>query len=496
MIPIKNTNAKENNEECISYMQEILPDFQKRTINTIDHVWAVPEDKTSHVGMEEMSAKSRIGKYFVEFASNCSIHGFNHLVARHRHPLERILAAMVILGGLACFIYVSVTSWYRYQYAGFITLWDHHYELMRVVKPAVLICGKNVIDESKFPATFERYGIEDTPKARAFFHFLPYAKYDNMADTPDYEGAPPELWLRILNDVKKEFYYETSLPGTSTWVFTEDGLCISIGSYVLPYSGLEYMLADNWTLSALPSFPPDISDYHTVNKEIDDPNYLPAYVLDRVNVIRETLSLDSEGTIAFLDPLDGYMVQDYQEKITSFGDVEMNPVVTLRNSAKDMDKLSKHRRQCRFPWEEKLELWPIYAFQMCITEYRVGIIKRKCGCYPHFVRRIPGIPICNATQLRCIGNYGDLRATITMDGRQVNFDIPRTNGGQTNITNFTVGIMYPKRTYTLKEQFSFVDLMASIGGAAGLFLGCSVLSFVEIFYYGTLHLYTSKRKYE
>lgn len=30
---------------------------------------------------------------------------------------------------------------------------------------------------------------------------------------------------------------------------------------------------------------------------------------------------------------------------------------------------------------------------------------------------------------------------------------------------------------------------AGVGGAAGLFLGVSVLSFVEIFYYSTIHLY-------
>lgn len=33
------------------------------------------------------------------------------------------------------------------------------------------------------------------------------------------------------------------------------------------------------------------------------------------------------------------------------------------------------------------------------------------------------------------------------------------------------------------------SVAAAVGGAAGLFLGASVLSFVEIFYYATLHMW-------
>lgn len=32
-------------------------------------------------------------------------------------------------------------------------------------------------------------------------------------------------------------------------------------------------------------------------------------------------------------------------------------------------------------------------------------------------------------------------------------------------------------------------ILAGVGGAAGLYLGASVLSFVEIFYYATFHIY-------
>lgn len=42
--------------------------------------------------------------------------------------------------------------------------------------------------------------------------------------------------------------------------------------------------------------------------------------------------------------------------------------------------------------------------------------------------------------------------------------------------------------YVLKRQFTEIDFIAYTGGAFGLFLGISVTSFVEIFYYFTIRL--------
>jgi hypothetical protein len=42
--------------------------------------------------------------------------------------------------------------------------------------------------------------------------------------------------------------------------------------------------------------------------------------------------------------------------------------------------------------------------------------------------------------------------------------------------------------YVLKRQFTEIDFIAYTGGAFGLFLGISITSFVEIFYYFTMRL--------
>lgn len=42
--------------------------------------------------------------------------------------------------------------------------------------------------------------------------------------------------------------------------------------------------------------------------------------------------------------------------------------------------------------------------------------------------------------------------------------------------------------YMLKRQFTEIDFIAYTGGAFGLFLGISIMSFVEVFYYFTIRL--------
>ncbi|KAK2585925.1 hypothetical protein KPH14_010509 [Odynerus spinipes] len=412
---------------------------------------------------------------------------------------------MFILGALASLIFVSLTSWYRYQNEAIVMYWDHQYELFRLVKPSLLICPTNVLQESKFPATFKRYGIKDTPKARAFFHFLSNVSYANMIDTPDYDDASPELWLRILNDLKREFYYETTLSDTGIWVATENGLCVSLGNYVLPYASLKYLLASNWTVSPLPTYPPDSLNYQMSDTMIDDSKYIPSYTYDEDHGRTEFVRTDAEAMLSILDPMDSYTASNrYLLQILELQNVVLR--IFQIDIAKGIDDLPIHRRKCGFPWDKGLKLWPIYSFEMCVTECRSRIIGKKCACSPHFLRRIPGVPVCNVKQLRCIGRIKESLeigppfcnclqncnkvAYITGQNRTTRLK----EGSPINTTSFKMTVDFAKSKYKRTEWYTFGGFLTSVGGAAGLFLGCSVLSFVEILYYTTLHLYIYIRK--
>ncbi|XP_014600024.1 PREDICTED: uncharacterized protein LOC106784712 [Polistes canadensis] len=114
-----------------------------------------------------------------------------------------------------------------------------------------------------------------------------------MINTPDYDNAPPELWLRILSDLKKEFTYETTLTGEGIWVATENGLCVSVGNFVLHYASLQNLLSNNWTVIPLPNYPPDSKDFETADEDIDNFNYLPSYTYDKDHGKTELVKTDT-----------------------------------------------------------------------------------------------------------------------------------------------------------------------------------------------------------
>lgn len=71
------------------YGNEILPEFRARQKANLKELKSVPEDGPNEVGMQTINPKTELGKYFVEFSSGSTIHGLNHLVAPHRHPIEK-----------------------------------------------------------------------------------------------------------------------------------------------------------------------------------------------------------------------------------------------------------------------------------------------------------------------------------------------------------------------------------------------------------------------
>lgn len=71
------------------YGNEILPEFRARQKAALKELESVPEDGPNEVGMQTINPKTEVGKYFVEFSSGSTIHGLNHLVAPHRHPVEK-----------------------------------------------------------------------------------------------------------------------------------------------------------------------------------------------------------------------------------------------------------------------------------------------------------------------------------------------------------------------------------------------------------------------
>ncbi|KAL0832438.1 hypothetical protein ABMA28_000671 [Loxostege sticticalis] len=343
--------------------------------------------------------KDKAKSYLVLFLETSSIHGLNHMVAAGRHPLEVVLWLTVV--GLSVFgsVYLSRTTWIRYQSSPTVVSMDRDMFAWNTTFPCVTICPNNNLDLKKLEIYVKyreanRWDEVKTQNSTFFVHPL--------------DG---EVFAQVIN--------------------------IS-ASYDVYVHG--------------PSEVPDVS---TKRQHSAEDFYMKLYVT----------------------------------ALTVY-------------TAPEAAKLSVAQRRCRFINENILKHNSVYTYTMCRMECRIRLCLKYCNCIPHFYRKIGDEKTCDVAGLKCLFNYKDeLFKLQEKDGKKINCGclpicddvnyVIQSNALQEWFlgTNLQWGIVtYPRMRYRRDIIFGFTDVLVAVGGMAGLFLGCSVLSFMEIVYFLTLRL--------
>ncbi|XP_076761857.1 pickpocket protein 19 [Xylocopa sonorina] len=435
--------------------------------------------------MPTINPRSNAGKYFVMFASSSTIHGLNHVVAPNKHPIEKLLAVLCIIGALLLLILLSLLFWDRYQNDATVTVVRNDRETFEIFKPALFICPVPAIELSKIPEVFKRHNIEHTSEAERFFTYLANATYENMLEAPVFDKVPPTKWLEILYDLRRNLssnLLDENDP-FENWVSTERGFCLVTRSVFAEYFTINYWKSNN--LTGTPSVE-KLSHYE-----------------DDIAMNEDTFPVESLAMMAVIDPTE-FITYNIPKRTWITPGVLQEAVMSISQitSSPDIKELSVHQRNCKFINEGGLKMVPAYSKNMCITECRMKIIQDYCNCRPHFTKPIEGVNTCNAAQLRCIGRIVErlflYELVPSFCGCVPKCDVifyQIMDYEVTNLDNFikssiiTLHVKLPQIIYSRELLYSFTDFLTSVGGAAGLFLGASLLSFVEIFYYASLRLY-------
>ncbi|XP_069363503.1 sodium channel protein Nach-like isoform X2 [Maniola hyperantus] len=156
-------------------------------------------------------------------------------------------------------------------------------------------------------------------------------------------------------------------------------------------------------------------------------------------------------------------------------------------SGAEVRALSPSRRHCRYFDEPTEPNRQVYSNNICRQECRSRIAMQACGCKPFYyyfagMWCLAGIAhrletfdntTCPCVQLCVDSVIREISAFLNM------WDL----GGlkSRGVVRYTV--QPPRTRYTRHIVFHFQDLVVSFGGAAGLFLGASFISFVEIGYF-------------
>ncbi|XP_026675347.1 uncharacterized protein LOC108632248 isoform X2 [Ceratina calcarata] len=491
------------------YKDEIVPDFQTRQKAALAGKESIPNDLSNKIGMPTINPKSNVKKYLVECVSLSSLHGFNHLVAPNRHPVERFMSFLVIAGCLSCLILLSSIFWERYQNEAITIAVSLDFDQFKLLKLSLFICPVDNIVRSKIPEVFKRYGIEHTPEAEEFFTFLSNVSYDNVHETPYYDKFPAKNWTDVLYDLKKDIspnVLNVNDPH-ETWVWTERGLCFATRSMTAKFYSME-----NWRKQNMPLQ--------------DGPFNFPYYPSD--NKILEKFRVEHTSMISLLDPLE-YLIFETPRNLVESKMLHSAIVQTYRSAMHvSLKSLSVRQRGCKMIVDGGLPTVPFYTESACYAECRMREILMKCHCRPHFAKPIDGQMTCSAAELRCIGR---IKHKLFIDGFapescdclekcnehvyvlkptastamycpyyilviQIRYDVIREiflmnsrDNAPINSTVMTLEIKRPTVIYSRELSYDLSSFLSSIGGAAGLFMGGSVLSFVELFYFVTLRLY-------
>ncbi|XP_035895845.1 pickpocket protein 28-like isoform X1 [Anopheles stephensi] len=208
-------------------------------------------------------------------------------------------------------------------------------------------------------------------------------------------------------------------------------------------------------------------------------------------------------------------------------------MITTAQSAADY---SWQKRQCFFNHERHLRFFQIYNQQNCELECLANLTLELCGCVRFSMPRANGTKVCKLSQWECMFRAQRLLGpSHTLEEEEpwhdnlvelvegcnclpgcssVHYDVEITQTSL-DIENFlrannelksykmdkyyiTTLAIYFKESYFItskrSELYGWVDFLANCGGLFGLFMGVSILSLLEIFYFLTIRPFSVRRK--
>ncbi|KAK9730277.1 Amiloride-sensitive sodium channel [Popillia japonica] len=349
--------------------------------------------------------------------------------------------------------------------------------------PCATICPDAKISEVLLDEYITKSSARNKTKLKEFLMSLAQATYSTFDKVVPYDDISSDDYLSILLQLQFEFSPTVSNSAVNARQYflqkaiTENGICYSFNSQLAVYNSPDYWRENNWKLvDKSPEFfinPLDGEVFaNVVNMSTGFLVYLhgPYEVGDIASKSRRSPN--------------GYFLQLYITALTLYSNERVR-------------RLSVAQRKCRFYDESNLKRSPVYSYVLCRMECRASLAQKLCGCIPHFYRRIDGDRICNVSGLHCLAQYKEKLISLRKqcscypNCEESNYFLEHVDTRQWFLgSNLQWGLKeYPRMRLKRDVIFGFSDLLVYIGGMAGLFLGCSVLSFIEILYFFTLRLF-------
>ncbi|KAJ2949047.1 hypothetical protein O0L34_g5987 [Tuta absoluta] len=175
------------------------------------------------------------------------------------------------------------------------------------------------------------------------------------------------------------------------------------------------------------------------------------------------------------------------------------------------------QRACYFHNENKDGVYPYYSYSACTVLCRKKAQLKICNCTDHFMLGVTEDQRCNISGVACLHAHSahltllkppwatrpglscDCLPNCNETEITVIKDVQIPNRKNRKKTGVEVVLAYlPTERFKRSVVRSRLDLVVSVGGTTGLFLGASLLSFVELVFYFTIrfasNIYIEEKK--
>ncbi|XP_045493644.1 sodium channel protein Nach-like isoform X1 [Colias croceus] len=433
-----------------------------------------------------------------EFFNNSTLHGVRYIAEKERPFCEKFMwFSFTAIGAVAtCIIIVSL--WEKFQTNPTITGLDTDFHNWDVPFPAVTICDRNPVDEELLAEYINTiWGSEPPAKAEEMLKWLSTLSYQSIAARASEFVKDPELVgksdtdasIPALNPKEAVFsivrhcenaFYDCEWKGDSEEccdlvapVFTEMGFCYAFNSKHAEKSWPWQTQTDQFSEAFIHETD---SKWSFMFNSLRNDSTIDIYI-------------HSTEEMAGLEQSIQHSWDRRVEKV-SFS-------VKHTYTTEDARQLSVRQRRCVFADEQRLETSNIYTYTACMRQCRMQRSRSYCKCVPHFYPTTKGYRHCTVNELECISKHVaaitdvtrcncELGCTHTVYEIEKLTEIDISKGPVATNSLETEFVSWPMVRYKREVLFGWVDLLVSFGGIAGLFLGFSLLSGVELVYYFTL----------
>ncbi|XP_072941175.1 pickpocket protein 19-like [Epargyreus clarus] len=418
-----------------------------------------------------------------EFCLETSIHGFNHIVVPRRHWAERLLWVGILCVAVWGMAEVSLGQLQRYQENSTVVTLEKDFRTWNYSLPAVTACAGDRVDPKKLEQAIKaRWNVSPGEEQYTYYQrFVDIVANSDLFHLERYQELPDDDSLdvdlkKLVLDVMVDHQVKTSssLNLIARWmpVMTEAGVCHVINSLAIADVALS-KFKTNDTLPYTCKYSA-MSCYimFEIFKAVDFYIHSPYDIMDITTTpSRAYITLNRFTDLRVLETRAGVGVRALQPK----------------------------RRRCFYTDEPTDTRRQVYSTNTCRSACRSRLAKELCGCVPFYYFYDGGVA-CRLAGMKCLAKHSArLSAGVRCAcGQQcvdalfrelANDDQIWGRGLFQNKASVRFTVQAPRARYTREIVFHFQDLVVSFGGAAGLFLGASFISFVEILYFILQHCF-------